>query len=64
MTRLTPAQIQVLNLRREGLIGSEIAERRGCSENTIKQHERQIRCQMGVSRTRLALRMAIKMKLI
>lgn len=64
MMRLTPTQIQVLRYRRDGYVCSEIAELRGCSEHTVKQHERQIRCQMGVPRTRMAVRLAIRMGLI
>ncbi len=64
MMRLTPAQAEVLRYRREGLIGTEIAHERTCSEHTVREIERQVRTKFGVPRTRTAVRLATRMGLL
>ena len=52
---LTPAEWEVLAGVREGLTNAEVAQRRGCSIETVRFHLRNVRSKLGVS-TRAALR--------
>ena len=62
--RLTRAQVDVLRYHNDGFICSEIAQLRNCAESTVRSIERQVRAEMGVSRTRLAVRKANKLGLL
>ncbi|VAW54264.1 hypothetical protein MNBD_GAMMA06-1316 [hydrothermal vent metagenome] len=56
-TRLTPRQIEVLNLLSQGKMNKEISNALGMAENTVRVHVRAILDSLGVSnRTEAALR--------
>lgn len=62
--RLTPAQVDILRYHKDGFVCSEIAQLRHCAESTVRSLERQVRVEMGVSRTRLAVRRADNLGLL
>ena len=55
---LTRTETKVLLLCEEGLTAAEIADKRGCSVETIKNHTKKIRRKLGVKSTWRAARMA------
>lgn len=53
---LTPMEIRVANLVKEGLMNKEIAELLGTSTNTISSHRYKLRCKLGLKNKGINLR--------